>query len=261
MGIGCLFGHKWNGCKCEKCGKTRDENHNWDLCKGECSVCGKSCEVQHTWNGCKCEKCGKVRDENHSWDLCKSKCKFCGKTKSNFSVYRVVTVNHCPTINGRSSIDLYKAVMAVYEEKFNDFVKSLDSYRELKALWTEADKHYEWLINPNIVSAPIEWLASETGDSYETISALSEIRLFMVQNEAHSGFEKFSYSICDYFLRIKTEETHDDISNKGDAFCPYYKDNKCIAGNQINDCSSNPHNYCNCFVYKYNNTGDVSVLY
>ena len=23
--ICCVFGHKWNGCKCSKCGKTRDE--------------------------------------------------------------------------------------------------------------------------------------------------------------------------------------------------------------------------------------------
>lgn len=33
----CLFGHKWDGCKCEKCGKIRDEQHDW---KGlVCSVC------------------------------------------------------------------------------------------------------------------------------------------------------------------------------------------------------------------------------
>jgi len=41
----CLFGHKWNGCKCEKCGKTRDE--------------------QHDLNGCKCKRCGA---EKHDWD-------------------------------------------------------------------------------------------------------------------------------------------------------------------------------------------------
>ena len=25
----CLFGHKWNGCKCERCGKIRDEGHDF----------------------------------------------------------------------------------------------------------------------------------------------------------------------------------------------------------------------------------------
>ena len=39
MGIACLFGHKWQGCKCEKCGATRDKGHDWDFYK--CKKCGK----------------------------------------------------------------------------------------------------------------------------------------------------------------------------------------------------------------------------
>ncbi len=39
MGIACLFGHKWDGCKCEKCGATRDKGHDWDYSK--CKKCGK----------------------------------------------------------------------------------------------------------------------------------------------------------------------------------------------------------------------------
>ena len=35
-----LFGHKWNGCKCERCTKIRDEQHNWSQCK--CTMCGKT---------------------------------------------------------------------------------------------------------------------------------------------------------------------------------------------------------------------------
>lgn len=35
-----LFGHKWNGCKCERCTKIRDEQHDWSLCK--CTLCGKT---------------------------------------------------------------------------------------------------------------------------------------------------------------------------------------------------------------------------
>ena len=37
--MACLFGHKWNGCKCTKCGKTRDELHDWK--KDTCKNCGK----------------------------------------------------------------------------------------------------------------------------------------------------------------------------------------------------------------------------
>ena len=37
----CLFGHQWNGCKCKKCGKTRNEKHSWQGLK--CNVCGAEC--------------------------------------------------------------------------------------------------------------------------------------------------------------------------------------------------------------------------
>jgi len=83
MGLTCkVFGHKWNGCKCGKCATTRDEQHDWDLCKGKCKRCGKTQEEQHEWNGCKCLRCGKTRDEQHDWDLCKGRCKRCGKTQA-----------------------------------------------------------------------------------------------------------------------------------------------------------------------------------
>ena len=37
--MACLFGHKWDGCKCSKCGKTRNEGHVWNDCI--CKKCGK----------------------------------------------------------------------------------------------------------------------------------------------------------------------------------------------------------------------------
>ena len=73
--MACIFGHKWNGCKCSKCGKVRDMQHNWTGCK--CLKCGKTRDEQHEWNGCKCSKCYKTRDEQHSWNGCK--CLKCGK--------------------------------------------------------------------------------------------------------------------------------------------------------------------------------------
>ena len=41
--MSCLFGHKWNGCKCSKCDKTRNEQHTWANDNGiaHCSVCGE----------------------------------------------------------------------------------------------------------------------------------------------------------------------------------------------------------------------------
>jgi len=66
----CAIGiHKWNhSCKCERCGKTRDKNHDWEGCK--CKICGKTRDENHNWNGCKCLICGKVRDSGHKLEGC-----------------------------------------------------------------------------------------------------------------------------------------------------------------------------------------------
>ena len=42
-----IKGHEWDGCKCRRCGETRDAEHGWD--------------------GCKCRHCGEIRDEGHQW--------------------------------------------------------------------------------------------------------------------------------------------------------------------------------------------------
>lgn len=75
----CLFGHKWDGCKCTKCGITRDEQHDWNGCM--CKRCGKKRDEQHDWDLCsgKCRRCLKRREEQHDWDG--TKCKRCGKTR------------------------------------------------------------------------------------------------------------------------------------------------------------------------------------
>jgi hypothetical protein len=102
MSFKCKIGlHSWNGCKCRKCEKTKDDNHSWkkDDCSicticgkvkeenhswknNNCSLCAKCGKVKlenHSWNGCKCTKCGKVKNENHSWDGCK--CTKCGRRR------------------------------------------------------------------------------------------------------------------------------------------------------------------------------------
>ena len=94
--MACIFGHKWKGCKCEICGKTKHDlngcmcrkcfktQHVLDGCV--CTRCG---ETQHKWTtSCKCTKCGEPCDENgslHKWDGCK--CKICGMLKSSGHKY------------------------------------------------------------------------------------------------------------------------------------------------------------------------------
>jgi hypothetical protein len=78
MGLMCLIGkHKWDGCKCLVCGKTRNEGHDWKKDCQKCSRCGMERRDAHKWNGCKCSVCGKTRDEGHDWEGCK--CRKCAK--------------------------------------------------------------------------------------------------------------------------------------------------------------------------------------
>ena len=70
-------GHDWNGCRCTVCGRVRNEGHDWNGCK--CTVCGRTRNEGHDWNGCKCVVCGKIRDEGHDLDQ-HCTCRICGKT-------------------------------------------------------------------------------------------------------------------------------------------------------------------------------------
>ena len=54
MKLSCIFGHKWNGCTCERCGEVRDEGHEYTKyapndkeCVGH--WCGKQQALKHDW--------------------------------------------------------------------------------------------------------------------------------------------------------------------------------------------------------------------
>ncbi len=71
-----VFGHNWQGCCCERCGKLQDLNHAWEGCI--CSICGK---IQHTWNGCICAICKDTRDIAHNYNELLV-CRGCGARKT-----------------------------------------------------------------------------------------------------------------------------------------------------------------------------------
>jgi len=85
--MACLFGHKWNGCKCDKCGKIRDERHDWtNPTRCKCTICGKTQDIGHVYTKtteCKaiCKICGKTTPAvYHNWDG--DKCIDCGKIRT-----------------------------------------------------------------------------------------------------------------------------------------------------------------------------------
>jgi len=93
--MACLFGHNWDGCKCEKCGKIRNKDHKYESipgqCKNICSICGKTIDVEHDFTQqenkdlMNCKVCGLLRcvADKHRWEYGenigdKKTCKRCG---------------------------------------------------------------------------------------------------------------------------------------------------------------------------------------
>jgi hypothetical protein len=72
----CLFSHRWVGCRCARCGKPRDAEHDWvlDHCHRVCRRCRLPGGWRHDWDGCVCRVCGEGR---HVWSG--RRCKRCGK--------------------------------------------------------------------------------------------------------------------------------------------------------------------------------------
>jgi uncharacterized protein (TIGR02145 family) len=59
MNVKCLIGaHTWDGCKCSKCHKIRDEQHDWTKDCEQCSKCGRTRSNAHKFKNRFCTICG-----------------------------------------------------------------------------------------------------------------------------------------------------------------------------------------------------------
>ena len=80
----CVLGfHRWDSCTCTKCGKTRDQDHDWSKDCERCGRCGTTRKNAHQWNGCKCKTCGSIRDQDHNWTKDCKRCSTCGATRED----------------------------------------------------------------------------------------------------------------------------------------------------------------------------------
>ena len=119
--MACLFVHKWNGCKCAKCGKVRDKNHQYEKaankCEEKCTVCGQVRTLQHTYErlGGKCEEicgsCGSVRPLLHTFN--DGVCTNCGTLRSTLGTQEYV--ERTETFPGNNP-DLVEYIMSVASE-------------------------------------------------------------------------------------------------------------------------------------------------
>ncbi len=98
MALACyVFGHKWDHCRCSRCGKIRDDSPvNIEF---------------HDWNGCTCRLCGAKRDSGHHYQ--DGVCEICGKrlTKDDLmdmlrpAAYSQFTINELKQIDPVSLLE------------------------------------------------------------------------------------------------------------------------------------------------------------
>ena len=142
--MACFFGHKWNGCKCSRCGTTRNENHLWNGCV--CAICGNKnpdVSVNHDWRNdsnyfndeyCICKKCGFKKPHNFVSNSnpniptiarsCEARCSFCGYVKS---FERHDLNNKCRCNNCRATIHSpQNCVCTVCGKEAHDFEYKYD---------------------------------------------------------------------------------------------------------------------------------------
>ncbi len=204
--MACLFGHKWDGCKCSKCGKTRDEQHDWDLCKGVCKRCGAKQAEQHDWDGCKCKRCGKTRDEQHEWESingkCVEKCSRCGNERDIEHEWTVVGNKRKCSRCGKEILPTHYVAVAISSCKETDtdrFEKSkgyfMNEYKNDPSFsdlnsgkWEYKEKFLTYPTSDfNVMRVVLEWIAEEVGVSAEKLVEENGKRLFVIKTPVPLG--------------------------------------------------------------------------
>lgn len=97
MSILCKLGHKWEGCRCKRCGQTKPHTFGeaGKDCKATCQVCGRQ-EIQHDWQGCTCDRCGEKRNMEHDLQRVSPEgelyvCAKCGRAEYKISLFNTPT--------------------------------------------------------------------------------------------------------------------------------------------------------------------------
>ena len=120
MGLSCKIGiHNWNGCKCSKCGKERDKEHDWNSNCERCERCGRTRNGAHNLRNCKCSKCGMII---HDMQTCS-----CKKFKLSLGEERLTTNYDGPIAEVTIPVDaLLQDKQRDYDERFRHKNKHID---------------------------------------------------------------------------------------------------------------------------------------
>ena len=125
--MSCLLRHKWDGCQCTRCGKTRKVKSTYD----------------HSWNGCVCEKCSIFRDSGHRYQC--GKCITCGKAdetkghaKQSYRMAGSMVEFYCE--------DCGKTLRACkYSDVLNDTIREIENADKVGCDAPLAEARLDWL--------------------------------------------------------------------------------------------------------------------
>ena len=193
----CLI-HKWDGCKCSRCGKVRDEQHAWIGCK--CSRCGKVQNIGHNYipvpGKCteKCAVCGKELKMEHTWEQlgCVLKCSVCGVEKASH-----LWVKHQCSVCGTYDDAVRTLFNAPYvntnDEKIGKLLDSL-SQKALTELAIQAKCGYVCHEAEDRVhdTALLARIADESDNSY----IVKQIRLKFICPHCGAPIDAATLSLC-----------------------------------------------------------------
>lgn len=203
--MACIFGHKWDGCKCKKCGKVRDEGHNYQVmdgkCSEKCSICGKTRELEHKWKGCMCERCGQTRP--HKWN--NNTCVQCGKTRVYSEPTNLVVVAMYPTegeIDRNDGAIVNKAAALASYAVSNEFILS-PAFNELNRKYSSLRGVDHIIFGPEVTPHGdiVRWLATQTGESENDIEASAWSKLFEMTGKKQIKDGVWArFSIISYFF-------------------------------------------------------------
>lgn len=139
-----LTGHKWQGCKCTRCGEIRNEEHDFkpvaNKCEEKCSICGERKELQHIWRNGTCTRCGtQMSYIDKKWNNLNNRLPFLNLNKKNnrtsfllvlfliisFTFLGIMAfIESTPDSNG--NITLPSVVTSFEDKNFEDVAKELE---------------------------------------------------------------------------------------------------------------------------------------
>lgn len=143
--MACII-HKWNGCKCTKCGKTRDEGHIYTYsfrfkaargqtekkswCEGKCRNCGKIIDVEHDYQPADkkcvltCTRCGHTRVEHQFRPVpggYADICIYCGEESDNVKADLLRSLTTDDIKAQGLTISLFEKLLKAYSDDLKSF--------------------------------------------------------------------------------------------------------------------------------------------